>query len=127
MARLFGDRPENILIVDDKVMITDMLRVTLEGEGNVEVAENGEEALRKISERYFKIIISDVDMPVMGGIELFEMAVKDYPTIKGRFLFYTGHSDPGRISFFEKNNLRYLAKPSHVKTIKRVVMEMLES
>ncbi len=117
---------EKILIVDDKVMITNMLKMTLEGEGVVEVAENGAEALDKINERYFRLIISDVDMPVMSGIDLFKKAAALYPSIRDRFLFYTAHSDQERVSFFEKNRLRYLTKPAHIKEIRRTVKEILK-
>lgn len=117
---------EKILIVDDKVMITNMLKVTLEDEGMVEVAENGAEALEKIVERYFRLIISDVDMPVMSGIELFEKAIALYPSIRERFLFYTAHSDSERVSFFKKNRLNYLMKPAQIKDIRRIVRGIID-
>jgi len=117
---------EKILVVDDKVMITNMLKVTLEGEGAVEIAENGAEALDKINCKYFRLIISDVDMPVMSGIDLYKKAVEKYPSISERFLFYTAHSDPEKVSFFEKNRLRYLMKPAHIKDIRTAVQEILK-
>jgi DNA-binding response OmpR family regulator len=117
---------EKILVVDDKVMITHMLKVTLEAEGAVEIAENGAEALDKINGKYFRLIISDVDMPVMSGIDLYKKAVEKYPSISGRFLFYTAHSDPEKVSFFEKNRLRYLMKPAHIKEIRTAVQEILK-
>ena len=117
---------EKILVVDDKVMITNLLKVTLEDEGAVEIAENGAEALDKINGQYFRLIISDIDMPVMSGIDLYKKAVAMYPSIRGRFLFYTAHSDPENVSFFEKNRLRYLTKPAHIKEIRTVVKEILK-
>ncbi len=117
---------EKILVVDDKVMITNMLKVTLEGEGTVEVAENGAEALDKINGKYFRLIISDVEMPVMSGIDLYKKAVEKYPSITGRFLFYTALPDPENVSFFEKNRLRYLMKPAHIKDIRTEVRKILK-
>ncbi len=117
---------EKILIVDDEKIIINVLKILLSKNGNVESAENGEEALRKLGENYYSVIIADIDMPVMNGIDFYNKAVEKYPSVRKRFLFYTGHSDE-HLSFFTSNNLKYLPKPSQMKVIKSAVSEILRN
>lgn len=115
---------EKLLVVDDDVMIVDLLLSILSDEGGVESAGNGKEGLRKMGEKYYAAIITDVDMPVMNGIEFYKRAVEIFPNIHKRFLFFTG-SDGKVISFFKENNLRYLTKPSTIGDVKKAVIETL--
>jgi DNA-binding NtrC family response regulator len=62
-----------ILIVDDEEIIRDSLSFVLTKEGyTVETAENGGMALKKIQTESFDIIITDLEMPELKGIELLE-------------------------------------------------------
>ena len=61
---------KKILIIDDEELITKSLLKLLKGEGYVvSVARNGEEAIERVREMDFDLIISDVRMPEMDGIE----------------------------------------------------------
>ena len=118
---------EKILVVDDEKILTDLFAAILEDEGAVETAANGEEGLKKVGEKYFAAIVTDVDMPVMDGIEFYRRAVKRYPNIQGRFLFFTGLLDEERLSFFKENNLKYIVKPSPIGDIRKVVINIMGS
>jgi CheY-like chemotaxis protein len=62
--------PKKILVVDDEADIGKMLKLRLEHEGfHVSVAANGPEAIRVAPEARPDLIIMDIAMPVMGGIE----------------------------------------------------------
>lgn len=64
---------KRILVVDDERQITRMLRVSLQSSGyDVEVANNGLEALERIRENEPDLIITDLAMPEMNGVELTE-------------------------------------------------------
>jgi len=65
---------KRILVVDDYPQIRKLIREALENEGDYEVneAENGLEALNLLKKRTYDIVISDVLMPIMGGIDLLE-------------------------------------------------------
>ena len=62
---------ERILIVDDEPLVTDLLARYLRGKGYAcETAGNGEEVLSKVREKAFALVLLDIRMPGMGGIEL---------------------------------------------------------
>lgn len=67
-----------ILVVDDEAPIRDMLQrgLTQRGGFSVEVAQNGIEAIEKIEKDVFDLVLTDLMMPEMGGLELLK-------TIKG--------------------------------------------
>ena len=64
---------ERILVVDDEEIIRQSLSFILKSEGYaVEEASNGREAYEKVKEDSFDLILSDLEMPEMKGIELLE-------------------------------------------------------
>jgi DNA-binding NtrC family response regulator len=70
--------PMKILVVDDEAPIRDMLRKGLSQRGgfSVEVAQNGVEAIEKIEKDVFDLVLTDLMMPEMDGLELLK-------TVKG--------------------------------------------
>jgi len=66
-----SQKKHNILIVEDEVSLRQMLTILLKREGySVEQADNGLNALSMIKEKSIDLIISDIQMPKMTGIEL---------------------------------------------------------
>jgi DNA-binding response OmpR family regulator len=76
---------KRILVVDDEEGIRQLYKEELEEEGyEVELAERGEEALEKISKAKPDLVILDLRMPGMGGLEVLERIReqdKDLPVI----------------------------------------------
>jgi two-component system response regulator PilR (NtrC family) len=71
---------ERILVVDDEQIIRESLGFVLKKEGyQVEEAPNGREALAKQEARPFDVVISDIEMPEMRGMELLEHITKRTP------------------------------------------------
>ncbi len=62
---------KKILIVDDSSSMREMVKLTLleAGYGVVE-AENGEDALSQLAQHRFNMVLTDLNMPVMNGMEL---------------------------------------------------------
>ncbi len=61
----------NILIVDDEPMIRDLLENTMNRTSySCCFAQNGKEALEMLHEQTFDVVVTDIDMPVIDGIEL---------------------------------------------------------
>jgi CheY-like chemotaxis protein len=116
---------ERILITEDFPPIREFLTALLSAKGMVDTAVDGKEGLAKISERYYDVIISDTDMPVMDGIEFYRRAVEIEPRIGGRFLFIAGDPETGHVDFMNQNNLRYLVKPAPIREIASAVEAIL--
>lgn len=73
---------KTILIVDDSASIRQVVALTLRGAGyEVIEAHDGQDALSKLTGQRVHLIISDVNMPVMNGIELLKQ-VKAHSTYK---------------------------------------------
>jgi DNA-binding NtrC family response regulator len=69
-----------ILIVDDEQTIRDSAKMILEEEGyECDISANGKEALEKIKEEDYDILISDIKMPMLDGIQLMEETAKISP------------------------------------------------
>jgi len=79
-----------ILIVDDESAIRDSLARHYRLKGyETATAENGLAALKKLSEQSFQVVISDILMPVMDGIDLLRRIRSEYPMT--RVVMITGY------------------------------------
>ncbi|MEO8167443.1 MAG: response regulator [bacterium] len=83
-----------VLVVDDEPEFRLLVRDLLMSDGfDVLTAENGQDALRKLSVVHPDIVISDIYMPIMDGVKLHKM-VRENPTYATLpFLFVSGYSD----------------------------------
>ncbi len=71
-----------LLIVDDESEIRDALSRHFRFMGrDVDTAGNGQEALDKLAESKFDIVISDIVMPVMNGVALLRIIRREFPMI----------------------------------------------
>jgi CheY-like chemotaxis protein len=116
---------ENLLIVDDCNATATLLTDTLCKEGSIDTADNGRAAMDKIKKKYFAAIISDVSMPVMGGVDLFKSAEENYPGIGRRFIFFTDTASIRDVGFFKNNKVNYLPKPASIINIRRAVSKII--
>ena len=90
-----------MLLVDDDPTFRNLLREVLLNEGyEVYAAENGEEAIHKLSAVRPDIIVSDIYMPVMDGL-LLHRDVRNNPLYATLpFLFISGYSDAYTLTSF---------------------------
>ena len=71
MGNSWSNSSMNILVVDDDVEIVELLVELLQGLGyRVECAVNGAEALTMLAAKEYDLVLTDINMPVMGGMEL---------------------------------------------------------
>ncbi|SMP51407.1 PAS domain S-box-containing protein [Desulfonatronum zhilinae] len=83
---------KKLLLVDDEEGIRRFLGLTLEDMGyEVKTAENGSIALDVMQDFQPSIVLTDIKMPVMDGIELMRRVKKDYPDVE--VVIITGHGD----------------------------------
>ena len=117
-----------ILIVDDEFImrqgIAHMIDWEKEGFQIIGQASNGQEALEIIKENVPDIIISDVVMPQLNGIELAKVIQNNYPQIK--IIILSSYSDFEYVkSSFQNGAVDYILKPSlnpseMLKTLKKI-------
>jgi PAS domain S-box-containing protein len=106
-----------VLVVDDEVSITDTLKKYLTFEDyKVIVANNGKEGLEKYNNYKPQIIITDIKMPVMSGLDLLErIRAKDLDT---EIIVVTGHGDmDSAIEALKNNASDFLIKPLDLELI----------
>lgn len=107
-----GER-RHILVVDDEVVIRDILeRVLAERNFNVDVAESGEEGLRKMEEQEYDIYLLDIKMPGVDGKDLYENIKNKHPYLVNRIIFITGDTvTRSTQDFLESTGRIYVSKP----------------
>jgi heterodisulfide reductase subunit A len=72
----------NILITDDELVVRDSLKEWLEDEGFfVEMAASGPEALEMLALKTYQLLLTDIKMPGMDGVELLERAKEKHPDL----------------------------------------------
>ena len=113
-----------ILVVDDSKAMRMIVKRTLRqaGFGHCEVveAENGVQALDKVTSESPDIILSDWNMPEMTGIELLENLAEKGTSIKFGFVTSEG-SDAMRQRATESGALFLIAKPFNADTFKEIL------
>jgi two-component system, NtrC family, response regulator PilR len=79
----------HLLVVDDEPSISELLEISFRKEGHkVEVASNGQAAKRRLASQVFDIVISDICMPDMDGVELLQYSKEVSPATT--FILITG-------------------------------------
>jgi PAS domain S-box-containing protein len=119
-------RDGRVLVVDDEPMIVDLLLSVLDEAGyHVDTAANGEEAARKIEQRPYDVLITDVRMPRMNGMELYRRLQASRPEMQGRVLFITGDLiDERTTAFLTEIGARTLPKPIDLAELTAAVAEI---
>ena len=101
---------KRILVVDDDAMNLMLTKRILEKEYNVLLAESGKEALLKMKGEKIDLILLDIAMPEMNGIETFERMKEISVDIPVIFLTASGYEDDVR-SAIRLGAVNYLKKP----------------
>ncbi len=95
-----------ILVVDDDAVNRQAMVLLLEREGHQIVAvENGLEAMERLGDRdnTFDAIVTDLQMPRLGGRAMYEQLVTSRPLVARRFVFVTGDQARGETRSFLEN------------------------
>jgi len=116
-----------ILIVEDEAALAEAMAESFTDAGYlVDRAGDGEEALARLDGGRYDIIISDLKMPRMDGIQLFAALREGYPEMAEHILFVTGDvigTDAER--FLAESGCRWLAKPFRLNELMRVAREVM--
>ena len=120
---------KNILVVEDSKAIRSLIRVSLEEAGGFFAVEagNGFEALKTLPTRRFDLIITDINMPDINGLELIgyvksNPAYRDIPLI----IVSTEKSDEDKKRGIALGAAGYVVKPFKKEELMAMVMKVLE-
>lgn len=124
----------NLLIVDDDPFVckylTEKINWSSLGIHSVKYALNGLHALTVLSEKRYAIVISDVKMDALDGLELQKIVRKEYPWI--RLIIFSGYDDVQAVRHALKNGaIDYLQKPIDdnelYALVKSVILELISA
>ncbi len=118
-------RPK-ILVVDDEEIVRESLRDWLDGVGyKVDIAESADKALRIIKQKKTKIMIADLIMPGMNGIELMKKAREIVPTIST--VIITAHGTiQTAITAIREGAYDYVEKPFCPEKVELLIKNLVE-
>ncbi len=116
-----------IMVIDDEHEICDLLFEVFSQKFHALKASNGKEALKGLQKQKVDVIVSDLKMPEMNGMEFYERLLREFPEYEHRVIFTTGIvSDVDTINFLNKYDLPYLRKPFKIKELFSSVSSVLE-
>jgi len=122
-------RGAKILVVDNELSILDFLKRLLTEEGyQVETVARAHKALKRLESEKYDLILLDVKLPGMNGIELYRRIQAMDPALAQRILFITGDvlAKTTR-DFFAQTKMPHIAKPFTIEQLKREINHMLSS
>jgi two-component system NtrC family sensor kinase len=116
-----------VLLVEDERSLAAVVVETLETAGlTVDHARDGEEALARLRQDTYDVIVCDLKMPRVDGMTLYRAIAATTPALARRVIFVTGDvagTDAER--FLEDSGCRWLAKPFRLGDVLRAVRETL--
>lgn len=101
---------KTILVADDDAMNLKRTRMILEKNYNILLAESGKEALEKMKSEKVDLVLLDIAMPVMDGLETFKQMKESKVEIPVIFLTASGYEDDVKTAI-NLGAVNYLKKP----------------
>ena len=103
---------QKVLVIDDEETINELITEILKEEGcHVDAVTTGELALQKMKEQTYDLILCDIRMPGMDGLEVYSQIEHTIPQLAQRFLFLTGDISEQTRTFLQNTEKPYLMKP----------------
>ena len=120
-------RQVNILVIDDQESMRDSCQQTLSRSGYyVETAENGKKGLEILKKKAYDLVILDLKMPGLNGLEVLEKIKEDDPEIV--VFVITGHSTiESAVEAMKKGAYDFIPKPFTPESLRVIVKRALNS
>jgi len=117
---------QRILVVDDEMIVCESCQRILEEEGyDIDIALSGTEAFQKMKENPFDIVITDLKMPGIDGMEVLQTLRRDYPDVI--VIMITGFSTvETAVEAMKLGAFDYIPKPFTPDEVTVVVKKALE-
>ena len=116
-----------ILVVDDEESIREFLEIMLRKEGyEITLAEDGQKAKELLQKKSFDMIISDLQMPNMTGIELLKYVRQDFPEVLFMMITAFGTTETA-VEAMKMGAYDYLTKPFKIDEVRINISNALRS
>jgi CheY-like chemotaxis protein len=128
-AKMVGGKESNsmarILVIEDDEEMRSLLEDFLKGEGyEAESALNGFEGLRKLAQETFDLVLTDVRMPGLTGLEILAAIKKVHPEVPVMVITAFGSEEIHRRSL-ERGASGYLEKPIRFPKLKALISQLV--
>lgn len=126
VKNLRGRQKPRILLVDDEQIARENLSIVFEADGyEVEAAANGLEAVKIMERQQANIVVSDLKMDGMDGMELLQTLRKRWPDTK--VIMITGYATvKTAVQAMQQGADQYLGKPVNLTKLRTYVSELYE-
>ena len=115
-----------VLLTEDHTIVRQGLRLLIEADGDIEIvgeAKTGREAVQMCSDLRPEVVVMDIAMPLLNGIEATRQILKAFPATK--VLILSAHSDPEYVEQVVKAGaLGYLIKQSSGEVVAKAIREL---
>lgn len=115
----------DILIVDDDEIIRDTLRELLSEQYTCQTAGTADEAFARLSEKPYDLVLTDISMPGISGLDLLGRVLRQYP--KTPVIVVSGISDQEHVQGLLKlGAFDFLLKPFRLEVVEKSVKRAIE-
>lgn len=115
-----------LLVEDERALATAVVDALTDAGLRVEHAGDGEEALARVRQNRYDVVICDLKMPRVDGMTLYRAIAAATPTLARRVIFVTGAAAGAEAErFLEESGCRWLAKPFRLADLLRSVRDAL--
>jgi CheY-like chemotaxis protein len=118
-----------ILIVDDEPMVQKFIMAVLSGERYaLDLMDNGNTTLERLRNQEYDVILLDIKLPGMSGIEIYEELKKSFKPLTRKVIFITGDvMSSDTMTYLKSAGIPYITKPFEaallVKEIDRIISQ----
>jgi len=122
-----GEELIHVLLVDDEVELLESLKRILERrQMEIHIAQNGENALELLKDTFVDVVVLDVKMPGIDGLEVLEKIKKGFPTVE--VILLTGHpSVETAIKGIKLGASEYFIKPAKEEALVNIIQRVYKS
>jgi PAS domain S-box-containing protein len=120
-----ASQSRRVLVIDDEPEVASTLREILEpGGAQVDIIDNGLVALQRLDSIAYDVVLSDLNMPGMGGVELYRRLRQERPRFAERLIIVTGDTlNDSLRAFLEETGVACIEKPFIPAEVRRTVAD----
>ena len=117
-----------ILIIEDQDYIAELLRDVVELlDQEAVLAGSGEAAEQALATHAIQLVIMDLSLPDINGIDLYKKIIPNYPHLEKRIIFMSGYEPQDYFdNFLRENSVRFMPKPVMIKDFQEMIKEFID-